>query len=230
LTKKLTERRPTPNSLRELEIRAQALDGRSIAEVAEALHWDLPAVSTRAKGFVGQLLEAALGADPRAGDGPDFPLLGVELKSIPVGIHHQPTEATFCCSVTMSSADRATWNISRLRRRLGRVLWMPVQAASVAPLGQRRIYAGVLWSPSPEQWEMLRADWEDLIGAVGAGRSPSGHEGRVLQLRPKAARATARTLAPTEAGQEPTLPLGFYLRRRFTALVLRQQSWSDQGD
>ncbi|MFC1611229.1 MutH/Sau3AI family endonuclease [Myxococcota bacterium] len=207
-----------PQSLRELEVRAEALEGRTVAEVASALAVPVPTESRRAKGFVGTLVELALGADPRAGDGPDFPALAVELKTIPILRAGRPVESTFCCTIAMAMADAEEWATSRLRKRLQRVLWMPVEAQP--QVGDRRFARARLWTPSDEEMDLLRADWEDLMGAVGAGRAPSAHEGRVLQIRPKAKSRLEQTLAPGEDGPALALPLGFYLRARFTGAIL----------
>jgi DNA mismatch repair protein MutH len=215
-------RRPAPVNVRELELRAEALFGRTVAELARGLAVELPPDERRAKGFVGQLVERALGADPTAGDRPDFPDLGVELKTVPVDEAGVPVESTFCCSIRMDAADRSRWEESRLERRLRCVLWVPIQAARSAPLPDRRFGRARLWRPSPDELALLRADWEDLMGAIGAGRPPSAHEGRVLQVRPKAATSEDRTVAPSEDGAEATLPLGFYLRPSFTRTLLQK--------
>ena len=168
------------------------------------------------------LVEVALGAEPTAGDGPDFVALGVELKTVPVNARGAPVESTFCCSIHMGSADGERWETSRLRRRLAHVLWLPVEAARLAPLAERRFGRARLWSPSPAEWQVLREDWEDLMGEIGMGGAENlrGHVGRVLQVRPKAANAQARVWAPGPDGPERVAPLGFYLRARFTATLL----------
>jgi DNA mismatch repair protein MutH len=215
-------RQQAPGCRRELEIRAAALAGRSVAEVAAALALPLPASHRRGKGFVGQLAERALGADPLAGERPDFPDLGVELKTLPVDAHGRPTESTFVCSIDMAAADTEEWERSRLRHRLACVLWLPVSAAKLGPLPARRFGEARLWAPRPETLVLLQADWEDLMGAIGAGRAGTltAREGRVLQVRPKAANARVRTLAPGPDGPQQALPLGFYLRTAFTTAVL----------
>jgi DNA mismatch repair protein MutH len=213
-------RRPPPHSLRELEVRAAALAGHTVLEVAVALGARLPAEARRGKGFVGSLVEAVLGADPRAGDGPDFPALEVELKTIPVGVHGRPRESTFCCGISMLGADREEWASSRLWRRLRQVLWVPVVGVAGQELGARTFAEPRLWRPGPAEEAALKADWEDLMGAIGAGRAPSAHAGAVLQVRPKAQHSRVTTLASGGDGPARRPPLGFYLRARFTATLL----------
>jgi len=214
--------RPAPGSLAELRLRAEALMGFTVGELAAALRMEVPQSNLRSKGFIGQLVERALGADPKAGPRPDFVDLGVELKTIPVNPEGKPTETTFCCSIKMAQADRERWEESRLRLRLQRVLWVPVESARLASLGERRIGRAVLWSPTFEQSALLRSDWEDLMGAIGSGRGGTltAREGEVLHVRPKAANASVRTMAPGGEGVQLTLPLGFYLRTSFTGAIL----------
>lgn len=219
----LAARRPPPKSCEELAARAAALQGADVGRLAEALGLAVPEHSRHAKGFVGQLVECALGADPKAGPLPDFPSLGVELKTVPVGANGAPMESTFCCSIHMATADAQVWETSRLRRRLAHVLWLPVTGARLAPLPERRFGRARLWRLQGEAEAVLRADWEWLMGHIGAGLSEtlSAHMGSVLQVRPKAAHARVRTLAPGPEGYASVLPLGFYLRTRFTAQIIR---------
>jgi DNA mismatch repair protein MutH len=215
-------RRDRPQSIVELEIRARALAGHSVYQLATALEVRLPPEPARAKGFIGQLVELALGADPAAKDQPDFLNLGVELKTVPVDKHGKPVESTFCCSISMLQTAHEQWETSRLRRRLQHVLWLPVEASKLAPLPNRRFGTAILWTPSAAQEAALRADWEDHMGAIGSGQGAylNARQGRVLQVRPKAAHARKRTLAPGDCGVEMALPLGFYLRATFTQQIL----------
>jgi DNA mismatch repair protein MutH len=216
-------RMPPPQSIDELCVRAEALRGRMVCEVAQCLHASIPTDPRRSKGFIGQLVERILGADPTAGVRPDFTALGIELKTIPVNAQGMPKESTFCCSIDLNMADTEKWETSRLRTRLARVLWVPMESAVLAPMPARRFGAPVLWSPSMEQEACLRSDWEWLMGAIGAGYGGvlNAREGEVLQVRPKAANRLARTIAPAQDGAMQTLPLGFYLRAVFTEKILR---------
>ncbi len=210
-------RRPAPCTEAELLLRAQALAGAPVGDLAAALGIALPEEPARAKGFVGQLVEAALGADPKAFDRPDFPSLGVELKTIPLRTDGMPAESTFCCSISYAAVDKEQWGTSRLKQRLQSVLFLPVQASQVAPLSQRVFLRSLLWRPKTETMALLQADWEELMGCLGRGEIPSAHGGQILQLRPKAANKRVRTLGPLGEKQPP---LGFYLRARFTARIL----------
>jgi DNA mismatch repair protein MutH len=203
-------------------VRAQALAGCQVGELAAALGVPLPEQPRRAKGFVGQLVELALGADPLAYTRPDFPDLGVELKTLPVNACGVPSESTFCCSIAMADAAHAHWESARLRHRLGCVLWLPVHSAAVAQLCERRFGRALLWEPSDAQWQQLRADWEELMGSIGAGLGGqlSARIGVILQVRPKAAHAQVRCVGEGPDGLQSLLPLAFYLRRSFTATLV----------
>lgn len=213
-------RLPPPISEAELAMRAKGLCGHSVGALAKRLGLEVPDEGRRAKGFVGQLVERALGADPKAGDSPDFPDLGVELKTIPLKANGKPSETTFCCSITMHQCERATWQGSRLQRRLQHVLFMPVQGTWAGPINARTFGKPILWRPQEKTQLALRQDWEELMGAIAVGEVPSPRQGKLLQVRPKAAHSRVRTVAPSDDGAQMALPLGFYLRQDFTWGIL----------
>jgi DNA mismatch repair protein MutH len=205
--------------------RARELAGRTVVEVAAMLDVPLPPDPKRAKGFVGQLVEQALGGECSSRSEPDFPRLGVELKTLPVDGRGRVRESTFVCTAPIAAAAETEWPTSRVYAKLRRVLWVVVEAdRSVAP-GRRRFGAAWLWSPTDDEEAQLRADWEELMGLIGAGEVEAidARRGRHLQLRPKAADASARTVA-FDADGAPfwAPPRGFYLRATFTASLLER--------
>lgn len=205
--------------------RAAAIAGSTVAELSARLSRPVPADRRRAKGFVGQLVEAALGASAGSLPEPDFQRIGVELKTVPVGAAGQPLESTYVCTVPLAGgAASPRWESSNVRRKLARVLWLPVEASPRVPPQQRRIGMAVLWSPSPPEDAGLRADWEELMELVATGRVAeiTAHQGTWLQVRPKAADSRARRWGVGEDGRPVrTLPRGFYLRTAFTGAILR---------
>lgn len=210
-----------PRDEAELVARAHALSG--VAIDALATHWgvrvDGAPVST--KGKVGELLERALGATGGAAATWDFPAIRVELKTIPLDPRGTPRESTFVCAVSLLDAERAEWETSWVRAKLARILWVPV---GVGADGSRRIGDPRLWSPSAEQERVLKDDFDEILGRVGATgiEGLSARVGRWMQLRPKAAHGGVRTRAPgADGGLIETVPRGFYLRARFTGAILR---------
>jgi len=212
-----------PRSPEELLARAHALAGLTLGELARRLEVPVPPDLRRAKGWVGGMFEAALGATASSRAQPDFEQLGIELKTLPVTLQGMPLETTFVCHIPLADMARVEWRESRVFRKLSRVLWVPVQGDRSVPVEARRIGTALLWSPSPEEELDLRFDWEELAGMIGAGRVEdiTGHLGRFLQVRPKAANSHARSRGTGADGALiATLPRGFYLRTSFTARIL----------
>lgn len=212
-----------PASEEELLQRAWHLAGCTLGELGARVGIRVPVEAARAKGTAGQILEKALGATAASRAEPDFVEIGVELKTIPLDPMGRPKESTFVCSIALSAMADTDWEQSTAFKKLSRVLFVPVEAASEIPLPDRRFGCAYLWAPSPEEQQLLRDDWEQLAEMIARGEVAqiTGHLGQVLQVRPKAASGRSRRRAPDEEGAvQWTMPRGFYLRRAFTAAVL----------
>jgi DNA mismatch repair protein MutH len=215
---------PAPASEAELVARARALAGSSLGELAARLGRPVPPDLRRAKGFVGQLVELGLGATAGSRAGPDFAHLGIELKTLPVDASGRPVESTFVCTICLPEVGDVEWENSPVRAKLARVLFVPVEGERERPVGERRLGAPLLWSPNAEDERDLKFDWDELAGRIGRGdvESITGHLGRYLQVRPKAADSHARRRAFDRDGVAfAALPRGFYLRALFTARIVR---------
>jgi DNA mismatch repair protein MutH len=208
----------------DLLARAMALEGRTLGELAARVSLSLAGGALRTKGKAGTVVERLLGATGGSAAVPDFPALGVELKTIPVREDGRPRESTFVCAFSLADADREEWASSWVRRKLACVLWVPVLTPAGSALADRRIGRALLWAPTPAQEAVLAADFATIMGLVGVGRVEAldARTGRWLQARPKAAHGRVRTLAygPDDERIE-ALPRGFYLRARFTGAILQ---------
>ena len=216
----------SPASETELLERALSIAGATLAELAAALHWPVPHDPRRSKGWAGQLVEAALGARSGGAPGPDFPGLGIELKTIPVNREGKPHESTWVSIAPMEDVTGFGWKTSLVRAKLARVLWVPTVDGSDEDLSSRRIGTPFLWSPSPEEEATLRADWEEFMEDIALGRfgTITGRRGTALQLRPKAASSRERDWTTNEDGERVLAnPRGFYLRTSFTAALLARR-------
>ncbi|MDE0154256.1 MAG: DNA mismatch repair endonuclease MutH [Gammaproteobacteria bacterium] len=225
--------RKPPESEAELMRRCRALAGKSLGQVAAELNIAVPGSRARAKGWAGQLIERYLGASAASRPRPDFMSLGIELKTIPVNRQGRARESTFVCMAPMTAAPGLRWSDSTVRHKLNRVLWVPIEADPGIMLSNNRTGNAFLWSPSPEQARVLEQDWQELVEMLCFGEfdKVSAKHGKYLQIRPKAASSASlvrTTLADGEAGL--TLPRGFYLRARFTTMLLEEFLSADDAD
>ena len=190
---------------------ARTLAGRSLASLGTVV----------GKGGAGELVERALGIPRSSAPGPDVVALGIEVKSVPVD-DGRVLESTWVCSASPASIKLETWATSRVRAKLARVLFVPVEGGRV-PASARRVGTAFLWSPADDDERVLRSDWEDLADLVahGLGFAVTARRGRALQLRPKARDASVTSRATDVDGDDYTnAPQGFYLRRAFTQRVV----------
>ncbi|AFJ45921.1 DNA mismatch repair endonuclease MutH [Shimwellia blattae] len=221
-----------PQSEQVLRRQAEALAGYSLGELAALAGLPVPDDLRRDKGWIGVLLEMWLGASAGSKPEQDFAAIGVELKTIPIDSSGRPLETTFVCVAPLTGNTGVTWESSHVRHKLQRVLWVPVEGERQIPLAERRVGAPLLWSPSPEEDEQLRRDWEELMDLIVLGQVEriTARHGEVMQLRPKAANSKALTEAIGASG-EPilTLPRGFYLKKNFTGALLARHFFSPEN-
>ena len=211
----------------ELELlnKAQQLAGMTLSQVSKNQDIILPTNLSKAKGLIGQLAENHLGVTAPNAPEPDFPELGVELKTLPLDIRGLPTESTYICRC--HSQFEPSWSDSRVWHKTQRILWLPIESGPDLALGSRRFGLAQLWSPSPEQAQQMATDWEELMEALNCGDldQTGAQHGQILQLRPKAANSTC---LHQHVGEDATLiasvPKGFYFRSSFTRSIA-QSLW-----
>ncbi|WP_275440160.1 DNA mismatch repair endonuclease MutH [Pseudoalteromonas sp. Of11M-6] len=215
-----------PRSVGELMQRVENIAGLTLGELAHQLSFKTPQDLLKEKGWVGQLIEAALGATAGSKPVPDFEHIGVELKTLPISYQGKPLETTYVSVVPLTQLTGLTWEASSVKKKLAHVLWLPILAEREIPLIDRVIGHGFLWQPDAHQEQLLRRDWEEQIELIATGHVEeiSGHLGEIMQIRPKAANAKALTDAIGPNGKiVQTLPRGFYLKINFTQSILAQE-------
>jgi DNA mismatch repair protein MutH len=204
---------------------ARALVGADLATLADGLGLPVPAGRVRTKGWSGQIIERELGAGAGDSEGPDFAALGVELKTVPVTADLAPLESTAVCQIDPVAVAAESWETSYVRRKLQCVLFVALEVPARAhSIGDRRVAAVRLWSPSADEERLLRADFELLVRDYfrrGRAAEITGHLGAVLQVRPKGSNAADLRAAYDAAGRHTRIgKQGFYLRPAFVKAVL----------
>jgi DNA mismatch repair protein MutH len=209
---------------------ARALVGTTLAELADAMGLPVPVGTVRTKGWPGQIIERELGASEGGVRGPDFAALGVELKTVPVDPELNPRESTAVCQIDPVAISGESWETSYVRHKLARVLFVALEVRDEGrDVGDRRVAAVRLWSPSPAEDLVLRGDFELFVRGffrVGRAAEITGHHGVALQVRPKGRNAAdVRSAygpdgAPVRIGKS-----GFYLRPTFVGPIVRGLSF-----
>lgn len=215
-----------PETQAELESRCDRLGGKTLGQVAAELGVIVPENLQRHKGWVGQVLEAYLGADAGNQAEPDFTRLGIELKTLPLNARGEPKESTYVCTVASTTSGECHWQDSWVRKKLAHVLWLPVEADPATPLADRYVGQGWIWQPSEEEAGLLQRDWEELMDRMVLGEEAdiSAREGQFLQIRPKAAHSRVMSKSLSADGElTQSNPKGFYLRTVFTRRLLASQ-------
>lgn len=207
----------------DLLARCVAIAGMSFLQLADAVGLSIPMLPAQRKGFIGMCIERALGATAGSKPTPDFPELGIELKTIPIGKGRKALESTFVCSISFEQITQESFEGSVCYKKLRRVLWFPIEGDAEIPYAERRLGLGFLWSMGLEEQRILKQDWQELSDYIRFGEfeNISAHLGEYLQIRPKAANSQKHKNAINATGESiRTLPLGFYLRTTFTNQIL----------
>ena len=159
-----------PQSEHELWQRACTLANKTLGALANEYHVVMPEHFRREKGFIGQLLERALGASAGSLSKPDFVNLSIELKTIPLNTNGSPKESTYISIVPLMSKQLVTWRQSEIYHKLQRILWIPYFFDNNQSPYHWQISQPVLWSPSVEEEKILKEDWQELMSLVQLGQ------------------------------------------------------------
>lgn len=222
--------------------KAKRLRGYSLQELVNyfqiSIKNPITHTNTSAKGLTGQLIEILLGAQAGSKPLPDFPNLGLEVKTLPIDLHGEPKETTYVCTAPLLYKNHNNidydFQSSLLYKKLSHVLWLPIiinKKSHVKDHWLNRIIGNpFLWQPNKEQFNALKTDWLELTEMLlmGEVEKVSSHYGTVLQIRPKAANSKVLTSAIGADGSKiHTIPRGFYLRTNFTREIYLANSCGD---
>lgn len=200
-----------PKTVAELMHRAQQIEGLTIRELANILKIELPFSLKYAKGFIGQLIEVALGASAEANPIQDFPNLKIELKTIPINYDGKATQTTHVCIFHHDTFGQSFEN-SNLYNKLKKILWVPIEGNTEIPFTERHIGRAFLWELKEDDLELIKQDWEEIMDFLTTNdiTQLSAKIGNQMQIRP--------------SGKIKGVPqYSFYLKTSFTNKILLEE-------
>ena len=159
-----------PESINILQNRATLLAGKTVAEIASMQGKSIPENLVQAKGWMGEVLESALGASAGNKAQPDFVNLGIELKTLPINRQGKPLESTYVTTLPLTIRRTITWRESEVYAKLKHVLWIPIISERNMPVCERVIANPFLWQLPTEDEAILATDWQEIIDMVALGQ------------------------------------------------------------
>lgn len=200
-----------PKTIEQAIQRANNITGMTIAELAKALQIPLPHNPKSAKGFIGQLVEIALGASAGSNPIQDFPSINLELKTIPIKFNGSPAETTHICVAHLNNLCGLSFENSNVYNKIKQVLWVPVEGEKDIPIGERHIGQPFLWKMNDEEFKLLKTDFEEILEYIihNDKENIPASIGEYMQLRP---------ISKVDDKKQ----YGFYLRKNFTSMLIQK--------
>lgn len=213
-----------PKDFETLIERLNNIVGKKLDELSKQACVNLPNDPVHAKGFVGELVELLLGASAESLPIPDFPELGLELKTLPLDENFKPLESTFICYAPLTDVRNVRFEETALYKKITRMLFVFTIAPRDLPMNERTIAGYSFWNPNAEQLATIKNDYNELMELVSLGRinEINAKLGTIIQMRPKAANGKVLTDCIGPDGTIiKTRPRGFYMRRIFTTELIK---------
>lgn len=218
---------PAPKTLGQLLAYCQAIAGKTVAQVAQKHAVELIDNLQFNRGWLGNLIELALGAQAGSKPTQDFIELGVELKTLAITPTGGAKSDVFVSSLPTNSYMMQAWETSHVFYKLKKILFVPVESNPEVPLGQRRIGKAFFWSPNAQELEQMRQDWELIMQILTQHdyNALKSNVGKLLCVRVKALNSKQNVASKDLDGFNLNLPpLSFYLRRSFLNEILKTKN------
>lgn len=135
----------------------------------------------------------------------DLEARGIHIKTVRVPEQkdgNRPFEPMTFAAFDPFVLEAETWETSELRKTLQRLLIVVTRGRDGQPMRAFKIDFAFFWSPTPDQWERIRADWEKVHHLVATGRAddlPKSTETSAVHVKPKGKAGTDRVTAPRGA-------------------------------
>ena len=219
-----------PIDVFELQERLDLIVGRTIAELAILAKVPIPKHNKSAKGLAGQLVEIFLGAHAGNLAKPDFPHLGIELKTVPINFKCSPIASTYVCMANLHPRRFVPFKESTLYHKIRSLLLVFLLTTTSMPIWERVVAGYCFYEPEPHIMQQIEVDYNEFQELILLGNTSKidGSYGNILQMLPKGANANDTVLVRNEESETiATMSRGYYLRNSFTKNVIQRYWYQD---
>lgn len=179
----------------------------------------------RTKGRVGQHVESYFGLRMNSEAGPDFPHLGVELKTVPLRRHKSgrtlsAKERTFITQINYDSIHRQPFDESSLDTKTRHTLYVFYEWQRDQPTTETSVLRAYLHERDAAAIDMARRAYAHVVAEVKAGRAHLLSEGDTLGIGP-ATKDAGGAWAPQPFGREQARRRAFAWKAAYTTALYR---------
>ena len=207
--------------------RALELAGRRLDELATWLH--APArLGGAARGDVGDHVERLFGLAPNSSPQPDFPIAGIELKTVPLRQRARGWVVKERTTISMidyvALAAEVDWKGASVRKKLSKILFIFFKWAPGVPLATLVIDSVYLWKPDDRQLSYLEADWNAIHRKVRRAEAHLLSDSDTLVLAATTKARDSRQRRSQVAPGPPAKPRAFTFKASFVDSIYHDRS------
>lgn len=202
---------------------AARLRGRTLRQLCDI---DAGAMNGANKGRLGQALEMYyFKYEPNSDQEPDFPEVGLELKTNPIKrLKNEDISAKERLVITMidyCALVNEEWETSTVRKKLDDILLVSYLHDPEADILDYEFKYAAVQAVTDEDMAVIRADWETILAKVRAGRAHelSGSDTNYLEACTKGANAQSVRKQPFSG--EPAKQRAFALKASYMTAFYR---------
>ncbi|XJS10918.1 Sau3AI family type II restriction endonuclease [Aerococcaceae bacterium WGS1372] len=181
----------------------------------------------RNKGGIGQIIEEGLyGYEVNSTSEADFAELGVELKVTPVKINKNKTlsakERLVLNIINYMEEVSYTFETSSFWKKNEKLMLMYYLWESEISRAEYRIIKSVLFTYPEEDLEVIKNDWEIIVGKIRAGKAEELSEGDTMYLGACTKGASSKSLRDQPYSDVKAMQRAFSLKQSYMTVLVRK--------
>ncbi|MFZ1023300.1 MAG: MutH/Sau3AI family endonuclease [Thermoplasmata archaeon] len=217
-------------SFKELSHRLDQVVGVPFAELTQYSRSAWKGNAAHNKGWAGQLVTRLAGDDSGGAATADLSQLGIEVKSVPIGLNARVLQPTKVCAIDYADVYNEIWWESAPFHKLRAVLFVPVVKLDPKSPNHWFIRRPFLWTPSEQVLAQFKRDYDSVrkivrqfeFERIRSAEPPKG-QGVLLHPKPNARKGKTTALYRINGESYRIKKKGWMLRKSFTQPILSEQ-------